>query len=285
MVKIKIFITTDWFYKWYYNSYMETRYERFKELLKFRRKMGLSLSKEKIKYIWGRRLLRELDSEGLEGHLCLIKEDQDLGGVATEKLRIAKGYISKLKLFNWVRFIGVSGSVAAGFSKDDDDTDVFIVVRNGTAWIYRGITVFRNLFHNKIRAKRHKQVRNKLCLNLITEERGLEFPEDIFNMHELLFLIPIYNKKYKRYILSQNPWLESDFLVKKDLLRTRILPKKRAPIPLNILNFLAFVAQLVFMFISGHKPEIKRLIKNYRNGRIEFFEYEFRAEKLESYLN
>jgi hypothetical protein len=39
------------------------------------------------------------------------------------------------------------------------------------------------------------------------------------------------------------------------------------------------------MFISGHNPETKRLVENYRKGRIEFFEYEFRVEKLKGYLN
>ncbi|MFA7627803.1 MAG: hypothetical protein WCY37_00070 [Candidatus Dojkabacteria bacterium] len=266
---------------------MATRYEKFKELLKFRRAMGLSLSKEKIKYIWGRRFLRELEELNIDegkGFLSEIKDREDLDEMSFEKLKIAKEGLPKLKVFNWVRFVGVSGSVAAGFAKESDDIDIFVVVRDGTMWFYRAIIAFRNIFHNKIRAKRHKDLRNKLCVNLICEERGLEFPNDIFNMHELLFLIPIYNKRYKRYVLSMNQWLEGDFYVKKELLRSRVLPKKRVFFLLRLINFLAFIAQLIFMFLSGHNPEKKRLIGNYKKGRIEFFEYEFRVEKLERYL-
>jgi predicted nucleotidyltransferase len=267
---------------------MATRYEKFKELLKFRKAMGLGLSKDKIKYLWGRRFLRELEELNTKEEKDLlsgIKDKEDLNQITSEKLEIAKEEISKLKVFNWVRFVGVSGSVAAGFAKRSDDIDIFVVVRDGTMWIYRAIIVFKNIFHNKIRAKRHKDVRDKLCVNLICEERGLEFPNDIFNMHELLFLIPIYNKKYKRYVLSMNQWLEKDFFVKKELLRSRTIPKKRVFLILRILNSFAFVAQLIFMFVSGHNPEMKRLAENYKKGRIEFFEYEFRVEKLEGYLN
>lgn len=267
---------------------MATRYEKFKDLLKFRKAMGLTISKEKVKYIWGKRFLRELNLLEIEEQKRLSffsKEDEGLDNISLEKLEIARDNLPKLKVFNWVRFIGVSGSVAAGFAKEGDDIDIFVVVRNGTMWIYRAIIAFRNIFHNKIRAKRHKDVRDKLCVNLICEEHGLEFSNDIFNMHELLFLVPIYNKSYKRYILSMNPWLERDFYVKKELLRTRILPKKNVFFLIRVLNFFAFIAQLVFMFISGHNPEINRLIENSRKGRIEFFEYEFRMKKLESYLD
>ena len=264
---------------------MATRYEKFKELFKFRKAMGLSLSRDRIKYIWGRRFLRELEELEINGSESYFSITKDLGEESLEKLEIAKEGLSKLKVFNWVRFVGVSGSVAAGFAKESDDIDIFVVVRNGTMWLYRGIIVFRNIFHNKIRAKRHKDVRDKLCVNLICEERGLEFPNDIFNMHELLFLIPIYNKQYKGYVFSVNSWLERDFYVKKELLRSRTIPKKKVFFVLRFFNFLAFVGQLIFMFISGHNPETKRLVENYRKGRIEFFEYEFRVEKLEGYLN
>jgi predicted nucleotidyltransferase len=265
-------------FKLYYNDYMAGRYEKYKDLLRFRKAMGLGLSKDKIKYIWGRRFLKKLEEEG-------IKDDMDLNDITLRKLEIAKKEIPKLKVFDWVRFVGVSGSVAAGFAKEGDDIDIFVVVRNGTMWIYRAIIAFRNIFHNKIRAKRHRDVKNKLCVNLICEERGLEFPNDIFNMHELLFLIPIYNEEYKGYILSVNSWLESDFYVKKELLKSRIIPKKGVFFPLKFLNFLSFVGQLIFMFISGHNPETKRLVENYKKGRIEFFEYKFRIEKLEKYLS
>jgi predicted nucleotidyltransferase len=261
-----------------YNTTMQSREEAFENLIKFRLKMEVSLSEDQVKYIWGRRFFKDLEEKELER--LSEGENQHI----SKKIKLAKESISKLKVFNWVRFIGISGSVAAGFVKEDDDIDVFVVVRNSTMWLYRGIVVFRNLFHNKVRAKRHKDVNNKLCLNLICEERGLQFSSDIFNFHELMFLKPIYNKKYKRYILSKNKWLRKEFFVKKELLRSRVIPKKRVFFLICIVNYLAFLAQLLFMKVSKHDPDVKRLKDNYKRGRIEFFDYDFKGEKIKSYL-
>jgi predicted nucleotidyltransferase len=247
------------------------------QLIKFRSLMNISLSKEKIKYIWGKKFLKSLDEKTLN----ILEEEENRN--IQKKIKIAEDNISKLKVFRWVQFIGISGSVAAGFAKEEDDIDIFIVVKDGTMWIYRAMVVFRNLFHNRIRAKRHKVVKNKLCLNLICEERGLEFDNDIFNFHELMFLIPIYKKEYIKNIYSENKWLIKDYGVKKELLRTRILAKKKAILPIRVINKCAFLAQLLFMKIAKHNPETKRLTENFKKGRIEFFEYNYREKILKNY--
>ena len=239
--------------------------------------MNISLSDNNVKYIWGKKFLKNLD----ENTLKILEEKENKS--VRKKIEITKNNISKLKLFKWVRFIGISGSVAAGFATEEDDIDVFVVVKDGTMWIYRAIIVFRNLFHNKIRAKKHKDVRDKLCINLICEERGLEFENDIFNFHELMFLIPIYNKEYIKKIYSENYWLVKDYGVKKELLRTRIIAKKKAILPIRIINFISFIAQFIFMKLAKHNPDTERLINNSKKGRIEFFEYNYRENILKNY--
>ena len=239
--------------------------------------MNISLSDNNVKYIWGKKFLKNLD----ENTLKILEEKENKS--VRKKIEITKNNISKLKLFKWVRFIGISGSVAAGFATEEDDIDVFVVVKDGTMWIYRAIIVFRNLFHNKIRAKKHKDVRDKLCINLICEERGLEFENDIFNFHELMFLIPIYNKEYIKKIYSENDWLVKDYGVKKELLRTRIIAKKKAILPIRIINYISFIAQFIFMKLAKHNPDTERLINNSKKGRIEFFEYDYRENILKNY--
>ena len=236
--------------------------------------MGASLNKDDIKRIWGKNFLRETET----------KYKQDGNEIVQKKLKYATNVLNVLKIFNWVKFIGVSGSVGAGFAKENDDIDVFVVVRNGTAWIYRGLISLLNLFHNKIRAKRHKVIKNKLCLNMICEERGLRFEEDMFNFHELMFLIPLYNEKYLNFIYSNNLWLRDLYGVKKDLLYTRIYEGKGINIFIRILNRIFYILQISFMYISNHKPNVKRIVENYKNGKIEFFEEDFKRKKLEKYL-
>jgi len=236
--------------------------------------MGASLKKDDIKRIWGKSFLRESKE----------KYEQNKNEIVKEKLKYAGNTVKVLKIFNWVKFIGVSGSVGAGFAREEDDIDVFVVVQDGTAWIYRGLISISNLFHNKIRAKRHKVIKNKLCLNMICEERGLNFDNDIFNFHELMFLVPIYNEKYLNLIYSNNLWLRESYFVKKDLLYTKISRGKNANMFIKFLNTVFYLLQISFMYISNHKPDLKRIKRNYKKGRIEFFEEDFKKEKLEDYL-
>ena len=243
-------------------------------LEKFKALMGASLKKDDVKRIWGKSFLRESKE----------KYEQNTNEIVKGKLEYAENIIKVLKIFNWVKFIGISGSVGAGFAKEEDDIDIFVVVKNGTAWMYRGLISLLNLFHNKIRAKRHKIIKNKLCLNMICEERGLEFDSDMFNFHELMFLIPLYNEKYLNFIYSNNLWLRDSYSVKKDLLYTKIFKGRDANILIKFLNAIFYLLQISFMYISNHKPNVKRIRRNYKKGRIEFFEEDFKKEKLEKYL-
>lgn len=236
--------------------------------------MGASLKKSDVKRIWGKSFIREFGGKYVEDENLEVKK----------KLEYAKKIIRVLKLFNWVKFIGVSGSVGAGFAKENDDIDIFVVVRNKTAWIYRGFISLSNIFHNKIRAKRHKSFKNKLCLNMICEERGLLFEDDMFNFHELMFLVPIYNEKYLNFIYSKNLWLRDSFDVKRELLYSRVLEGKDAGILIRILNRIFYLLQICFMYVSNHKPDIKRIRRNYKDGRIEFFEEDFKKKRLQRYL-
>lgn len=256
---------------------MKQKRKEFFELLNFRSLMRLSLSKDNIKHIWGKRYLKELTTKEKE-HL---KENNN--DIAREKITYLEKHISKLKVFHWVQFIGITGSIAAGFVKKEDDIDVIVIVRNGTMWLYRATVVFRNLFHNKIRAKRHKNIQDKICLNLICEERGILFDKDIFNFHELMFLIPIYQKKYIYRIYSQNNWLRTKYNVKKENLQSKITSKKEANIIIRAFNGVAYILQTVFMQISGHRPDIIRLRRNNDIGRIEFFDSNFKTKILKTY--
>lgn len=255
---------------------MSTPQEACMELIKFRSLMNTNLSEEKARYIWGKNFVK---SSGI----TFVKEQANID--ATAKITIAKETLKYLLVGNWVKFIGISGSVAAGFAKEQDDIDLFIVVKNNCAWIYRGILVFRNIFHHKIRTKHDKEnVKDKLCINLICEEKDLEFENDMFNFHELMYLVPIYNEKYLNYIYSCNSWLKEDYGVKNDLMINRVVVEKNKNIIFKILNSLAFFFQLIIMMICKHSPEIARLKENFKRGRIEFFDSKQREKRLKRYL-
>ncbi len=248
------------------------------ELVVFRSLMDLGVSKDDVKRVWGKMYLKSLE-------LSFQKSFRECENHhVLEKIEICKSNISKLMIFNWVRFVGISGSVGAGFAKEDDDIDLFIVVRDGSMWIYRGLLMISNVFHNRIRSKRHKNVKDRFCINLICEERGIQFEDDIFNFHELVYVKPVFNEKYLNYIYSKNEWLVDDWNVKKDLLKTRVLPMKRCNLFVRIFNELFFFLQLIFMIVSNHSPNIERLKNGNKKGRIEFFPKDYRENKIKDYL-
>lgn len=255
---------------------MYTPQKAFEELSKFRSLMKCSVSEEKAKYIWGKNFVKSLNTK-------LVNEK--VGNIIPNKLDIAKQDIKYLKVGSLVKFIGVSGSVAAGFAGDDDDIDIFVVVKNNSAWIYRAVLAVKNIFHHRIRTKRDgENVKDKFCLNLICEERDIVFDNDMFNFHELMYLIPIYNERYLNYIYSQNSWLKDEYGVKNDLMINRVTVSKRKNIFWSIVNFLAFFLQLVFMIVTKHSPEIPRLKENFKRGRIEFFPSDYKTKKMNNFL-
>lgn len=255
---------------------MDTKDKVVLDLIKFRSLMGCNVTEIQAKYIWGRAF-----TKSTKLHFGKSTENK----YVQEKVRIAKSNIRYFLIFNWVKFVGISGSVAAGFAKEDDDIDLFIVVKNGTAWIYRGVLMLRNIFGKRIRIKKDgKNVKDKFCINFICEERGLTLDSDMFNFHELMYLIPAYNEGYINYIYSQNPWLRDEYQVKKEFLITKENNPKFVSIFVRFLNALSFAFQLLFMIISRHSPEIKRLKENYKKGRIEFFSSKYKNKRLMKYL-
>jgi hypothetical protein len=261
-----------------YNYRMRDVKSAVEKFIKFRRNMGLGLDFGKARYIWGKKEIKVLEGKEVD---FIKRREENL--FVNEKVSLVEENVKKLLLFKWVKFIGVSGSVAAGFAKDEDDIDLFIVVKDGTAWLYRGVLTLRGLFNGLFRGKRHgEDVKNLFCFNLICEESGLNFDNDIFDFHELMYLIPVYEKKYLKYIYSQNSWLKNSFGVKKELLMSKYRRNGSVNVVIRFFNILAFWSQVLFMSLTGHSPEIERLRKNFRKGRIEFFPEDYKGKYLRS---
>jgi predicted nucleotidyltransferase len=243
--------------------------DNFTKLLQFRSLFNKGITKEESIKIWGK------EYEGTSKGKRNVFIDQ--------KVEIAKKNIPILLVGNLVKFIGISGSVGSGFAKEEDDIDIFVVTRNGTMWLYRALVQIKNIFYRKIRIKGEKDVKDKLCLNLITEERGLKFDSDIFNFNELMYLIPIYNEKYLNYIYSRNEWLLTEYGVKEENMITKVKPQKEVNIFLKILNNFFYFLQLVYMQLARHRPDLQRIRENSKKGRIEFFPKKFRERKVNAY--
>jgi len=248
------------------------------QLYTFRSAIPANLTMEKVKKVWGITPKGEQFKEGIEPRKNIIKK----------KMKISEESIDIFLFPLFIKFIGVSGSVASEFAKKGDDIDLFIVTKNDTVWIYRLLLYIKNLFSKKIRAKGNQEVENKFCINFLVEERALEFEDDIFNFNELLYLKPLYNEKYLSVIYLNNSWLKDKYFVSKNFLDREsikvgdIKNLQKRNFFLIPINFFAFLMQFVYMFIRNHKPDVKRLFEGFKKGRVEFYPKSFKEKKLKN---
>ncbi len=232
----------------------------------FRKNMGTTMPKEKVREFWE---IASIKNKGVGS----LKRDK-------KKIKIVEENLHLFLHRDWVKFIGITGSVAAGISKNEDDIDVLVVVKNNRMWIYRAILALR-LGKKSLRRVWNKPYKNKIDTNFICEERGIRFnPESIFIFHELIFMIPVYNEKYYEKILNINYKLMENYCTKK---RKKELPNKNEEVFFKIFNHIAFLLQYTYMIIKRHRPNYKRLSKNNKKGRIEFFPEDYRKKKEEGF--
>jgi hypothetical protein len=250
------------------------------QLYEFRSNIPSNLSIEKVKEVWA--------VEKKQSDIPLVIESR--GNIIGEKLEVAKESLEWLILKPFVKFVAISGSVGSEFAEEEDDIDLFIVVKNDTVWIYRLCVYIRNILKKGIRSKgssmRNKEVKDKLCINFLAEQRGLLFDEDIFNLNELLYMVPIYNRDFLSVIFLNNSWLKDKYMVSDKFLDkgklkvgdVKELTKRNYFI--YPINFISFLGQLFFMIIMKHDPDLKRLWSGFKNGTVEFYPKNFKEEKI-----
>jgi predicted nucleotidyltransferase len=258
----------------------ERRKECIERIKEFRAHIPTNLTIKKVKEVWDIEMVQE-------DELNVIKPRKN---IIDRKTKIAKKSLEWLVIKPFVKFVAISGSVASEFAKEQDDIDLFIVVKNDTVWIYRLLIYIKNLFKQKIRSKeksiKGRSVKDKLCINFLVEQRSLALEEDIFNFNELIYMKPIYNEEFKQLIFLNNMWIKDRYLVSNkffyfDGLKVgdvKELTKRNYF--LLFINLIAFIGQLLFMIFMRHNPEVSRLWKGFKKGKVEFYPQEFKKEKL-----
>ncbi len=220
------------------NNNRFVKYNFLKELKRFRKQMGSDLFVE-----------------------------LDTWQIARDKVEIAKEKIENLLIFDWVKFIAISGSVAAGTVGEDDDIDLLIVVKNNRLWVYRLFLFLKNLGNKQfMHYKDSKQgiCANKLEANYILEEQALVFEQNFFSLHELICLIPVYNLSYYKDILLRNKSLFERYKYREfvnSYTRDRVNSKKiisRNVLFFKILNLICFIFQFLYSLRNGIKKDNMR---------------------------
>lgn len=127
-----------------------------------------------------------------------------------KKIEIAKKIASLIKFLPTIKFVGISGNIAAGNARKNDDIDLFIISSRGWLWTTRFLITVLVAITGYRRRPGNKNIKDKICLNLFVDESNLDgFDHNLFIAHEIFNLKPLINKNdtYEKF-LSANQWVK-----------------------------------------------------------------------------
>lgn len=250
------------------------------KLIDFRKNMDSTLFPAMVEKIWGTNYLKIVLKNKKYSDLLRDIPTETLR-IVDRKVRIVHDGLQSILVKDWVKFVAITGSVGARICQDDDDIDIFIVVKNNRLWLYRFAMWIKTIGRVKlsreklIKINSHKdrelaeksKLKDFFCINFITEERILTFdPQDIFTMHEIYEMIPVFGHEYFDKILLANSWLNEKYgaqLPAEKSISSEPQSKAREFV-VKSMNKVAFFGQLLYMRIHG--VSFRSAIDNARKG-------------------
>jgi hypothetical protein len=105
-----------------------------------------------------------------------------------------------------IKFIGISGSLAAGNPtldrKNHLDLDVFLITRNQCLWLYAIPLIIRSNFSRT-------KVETELCKNFILDESSMEITnKNFYTATEARNLVPVSGTDAYRKFIQANTWID-----------------------------------------------------------------------------
>jgi hypothetical protein len=151
----------------------------------------------------------------LKGRENIIKKRLTQKTEYAKKIAIAKRAAYYISYIPAIKLIGISGSLAIGNAKKEDDIDFFIIIQKNTIWISR-IWILAILEAMNLRRKRtQRKAPDKICCNLLIEEDNLTWDakkQNIYIAHEIIQMKPLFERQemYKKF-LKANQWVNRYF--------------------------------------------------------------------------
>ena len=262
--------------------------EAINKTIKYGRKFGVEYGYEEIE----ERLISEKTYSGKEirAKLRIMKRPdgrRENNEILIEKVGKAKRLGDLLaEKFPNILLVGITGSVAAGYPKENQDIDLMIITKKDSLWITR-LEVNVCLWLNKIPYRKYglKQKKDEFCVNLWLEEESLRLPNNRQNLRNAMDLILMKqmvnkNKIYERF-LKENEWAKKYVATgynrknpngtNLSALRAPLFNKRgRARFSIgNVINWVAFGGQYWYMKrkLTEETVDIKRAFFHPKSGR------------------
>lgn len=177
-----------------------------------------------------------------------------------EKVLRAKRLISLLVFVPGIRMVALTGSVAAGNSKKNDDIDLLFVTSAHCLWLVRPIviTIISLFFRRRHPQEDPAHAPDAFCPNLWLDTTSLAIEKSkrsLYTAHEVLQIIPLLNKDgaYELF-LKANSWTKKYLANAYGNLVTQstsTAPSKDNKSPVTFLlspfNYLAYLTQYLYM--------------------------------------
>lgn len=222
----------------------------------------------------------------LKGKEKLVKEREIKTKESFKKLEKAKKIAHILSKVPSIYLIAITGSLSLLNSKKEEDIDFFIISSKNTVWITRLISIIFLKYLGVYRKKNEKNVRDKICLNMIIGENKLTLGKnrkDLYSAHEIIQILPLFERdKTLTKFFKKNSWIRNfmpnAFSIKKEL----NFPSKKVKLwQIKILRIFEFIARsLQFMFMKKNIT-IETVSKDF----LAFHARDYKSEILESFNN
>lgn len=168
-----------------------------------------------------RRALAQLIAEGkvedrdgyllLPGRKEIAKKRRRRTETSKEKYAKAHRLAQLLKKIPWVRAVFLTGALAAGNAREEDDIDFLIITGNNRVWITRLLSYLLFSLLGLKRKSGVDEAPDMVCLNMFLAEGALKIPKDeqnLFTAHEVALAHPLWAKdRLHLRFLGENPWV------------------------------------------------------------------------------
>lgn len=187
-----------------------------------------------------------------DGDTKLVNEMERRQEFSKTKIASLQPFLRFLRVFPLVIGVAVTGSVAVGNCKSDEDIDFLVVTQSNCLWISRIVCCGYAAVLGKLRRLHSLNLKDLWCFNLWLTDSTLKLPShDVYTAREVVQAHWIFERvDIKERFMSANPWVR-EFVANAEFSSTPISRKSPTWIRLtSILNEFAYIFQRLHMNIT-----------------------------------
>lgn len=210
-----------------------------------------------------KRALAQLIAEGILGErngFYFLRERESIVKtrlrremISEEKFSNALKFAKMLRPIPWVKAVFLTGALAAGNAKEEDDLDLLVITSRNRVWLSRFLAAILFKLLGVKRSPGIEKSPNAICLNMFLAEDSLDLPDNeqsLYSAHEIALAKPLWAREglHQRF-LGENLWVRK-YLPNLEIIRNKqyaISNKQNKP---QIFSLLAYHFSLAMTLLD-----------------------------------